>query len=392
MARQTPQRCARNRPRGLRVLLWAGAVFALGQLVGGLVLDQWGSRIRFPQVEWVFERLRELPRPPDVVCLGSSRFQAAIRTDGVGSMPPGGDGRAPCVFNAAVGAGDAVVAERILDRMLAEGQRPALVVLEVCPENLARRSYWLDQHVMRMLTWWDMPEYFFAACFSRQPLRLVSARLLPLYLHRYQLRKQAAAALLGEWALPDPAAEAARAAEEFLGPTRGTGGLPSAAPGLPAVPPRDAHLLWGLLDLQSWLGEYEVGGVVPRALERVLARCRDEGIAVLLLAPPLSGPHQALYTPAIEEAFQGYLASLAQRYGCRFADCRNQIPDDYFRNHDHLNEEGATYFSGLLAEDVLLPLWHEVRPQERADETGEPGALAPEGTTTSPRTSAPSGG
>ncbi len=360
MARQSPRRGDRSRPRGLRVLLWAGALFALGQLVGGLVLDHCGARIRFPQVEWTFKRLHELPQPPDIICLGSSRFQAAIRADALGSLPPGGDGRQPCVFNAAVGAGDAVVVERILGRLLAEGRRPKLLVIEVCPENLARRSYWIDQHVMRMLTWWDMPEYFFAACFSRQPMRLVSARLLPLYLHRYQLRKQAAAALLGDWVVPDAAAEAARAEEELLGPISAAG-LARAAPGLPRVPPKDIRLVWGLPELKDWLNDYEVDGVMPRALERVLARCRGEGIAVLLLAPPLCGPHRALYTPAVEEAFQSYLTSLTRDYSCDFADCRALIPDGYFRNHDHLDEEGAIYFSGLLAEDVLLPLYPDLR-------------------------------
>jgi bifunctional non-homologous end joining protein LigD len=37
--------------------------------------------------------------------------------------------------------------------------RPDLLVVEVMPENLARNNPWLSEHVIRQLTWSDLPAY-----------------------------------------------------------------------------------------------------------------------------------------------------------------------------------------------------------------------------------------
>src|SRR5262245_4078154 len=185
-----------GRRHGLRVLLWAAAFFAAAQLIGGLVLDHCWPWPRFPQAGQVFARLDALPRTPEIVFIGSSRFEGAVRPEVLDPLLRRYTRQAPRSFNAAVGAGDAVFAEWVLGRMLRAGRRPALLVLEVSPESLNRRQSWLEQHVLRQFTWAEVVRWLPDVCRSTHPLRLLSSRLLPLYVHRYQIRKQAGAAAL----------------------------------------------------------------------------------------------------------------------------------------------------------------------------------------------------
>ena len=53
-------------------------------------------------------------------------------------------------------------------------------------------------------------------------------------------------------------------------------------------------------DVRSYLRDYQVGGGTVAALERLLARCRADRLAVLLLAPPVASAHRACYSAAIE--------------------------------------------------------------------------------------------
>jgi hypothetical protein len=116
----------------------------------------------------------------------------------------------------------------------------------------------------------------------------------------------------------------------------------------------------GVSDVAGWLRDYEVAGVTVRALGRVLRRCREEGIAVLLVAPPLSRPHRTLYTPAVEAAFRACIDKLTRRYGCRFVDYRDRLPEHGFADHHHVNGAGGEYFSRVLAREVLIPAWRDL--------------------------------
>jgi hypothetical protein len=339
------------------VLLWTAAVFAVIQLVGGLLLDYCWPHIRSPQAGALFARLDRLPRTPEIVCLGSSRFQLGIKESVLNPLLHHFTHSSPQVLNLAIGCGDAVVADWMLERMLRQGHRPALLVVEITPENLAARNKWLEYHVLRYLTWTDLPRCFLDTCRYTHPMRFLGSRLLPLHFHRYQLRKQireAALALLPE----ERASEAAPGEQAGSAPEENEGGLP-AVPSLPADDLTDRPAL-AVQDVADWLWNYRLGGTAPRALERLLDRCRDEGIAVLLAAPPLSRPHRMLYSPAIEGAFQAYLQALSKKYGCRFVDYRARVPDQCFTDHHHMNAVGGAYFSRLLAREVLIPEWREL--------------------------------
>src|SRR5262249_47939806 len=52
------------------------------------------------------------------------------------------------------------------------------------------------------------------------------------------------------------------------------------------------------------LRDYQPGGNTVAALERLLSRCREDGVEVILYTPPLASTHRACYTPEIEQRFQ----------------------------------------------------------------------------------------
>jgi hypothetical protein len=353
------RRSRARQQRNLHALVWAGAVFAVVQLVGGLLLDYCWPTVRFPQAGCVLAILGQMPQTPDIVCLGSSRFGCGVREDVLNPLLAQYTQPPPRLLNASVGAGDPIVVEWMLQRMLHAGRRPTLLVVEITPENLACRNKWLELQLIRQLTWTDLPAYLPDACRYAHPMRLLSSRLLPLYHHRYQIRKQtrdAALALLsGERGHAFAAAPAGGSSQPLTARMHGTPDLPP----VPVVPAGDptAKPAAGVEDVQDWLRNYRLAGLTSQALERVLARCRAERIAVLLVAPPVSGPHRSFYSAGVEEAFQRYIAALTRTYGCRFADYRNRVPDTCFFDHHHLGAQGSDYFSRLLAREVLIPTW-----------------------------------
>jgi hypothetical protein len=109
--------------------------------------------------------------------------------------------------------------------------------------------------------------------------------------------------------------------------------------------------------LRKWLKDYRIGGSTDQACERIVRRCRQRNIAVVLIAPPLSSDHRQCYTPQIEAAFLDRLRGLAERYACRFVDYRDRMPDTMFLDNHHLHLEGAQELSRQLVEEVLAPAW-----------------------------------
>ncbi|MCI0457298.1 MAG: hypothetical protein L0Z62_10000 [Gemmataceae bacterium] len=350
----TPTRSSRRRAayrrRGLHVVLWTGGLFVAAQLLGGLLLDHVWPQVRFPQAGKVWTRLDHLPRPPEIVILGSSRMQGGVSTAVLGPLLREFDPE-PRAFNAGVGAGDALVADWLLARMLREGRCPRLVVMEVSPETVASYNRWLEQHVIRHLTWTDLCALFPEVRRSTHPMRLLSSRLMPLYMHRHHLRRYLAESALAALTGSSEPQESDDADESGADPADDAVALRTGV--------GEALHTAGLDEFERWLRNYRVGGGATEALERLLGRCREQGIAVVLVAPPMSVAHRRLYTPEIDGAFRGYVEALARAHGFRFHDFRDWLPDHLFRDHHHTNVRGSAIFTRLLAREALIPAWRE---------------------------------
>jgi hypothetical protein len=347
--------------RARSALLWAGAWFMFAQFLGGLVLDYVWTSVRFPSADRHMAALEQMPASPDIIFFGSSRFEAGIHLAEIqrtlqAELPGTCQ---PRVFNAAVPAGDPICGDYLLKQMLSRGVRPALAIIEVSPETLSTYNEWLAYHIRRQLCWNDVPAYFLDICRSRLIGKLVMARVLPLHVHRRQLRQDLVERLnhrliepppLEHWQAAGSTATASDANPTWAGVLHHFGDVPSAEQ-------RENTQRW-IGQPYRWLGHFQIGGTATAALERMLERCREHGIRPILVGVPVTQPHRAAYTPPIEAAFQMYVHAIVQRFGCSFVDYRAQVPDAFFSdNHHLLPDEGGLYFSHRLACEVLAPAW-----------------------------------
>jgi hypothetical protein len=345
-------------------VLWTVVSFFTAQFIAGLALDHWILSVRFPTAGHLFTQLQSWPRPPDIVCFGSSRFAGDIQPEVLNVLLGKSLARPPRVFNAAVAAGDVLVADWLLERMLRQGYRPAVVVVEVCPENLARNCAWLEGQALRQMTWRDLGAHFpDVLAYSHKPMLLVGARVVPMYQFRLQICRYLED-LVTSWSggqpdppvgvcvnsPPPPEATFTQVAPAVLD-------LACLAAAADPIPP-DLPARWEpSLELIRWLNNYQVGGVMPQALERLLGRCRAHGIAVVLIGAPVSTVHRNAYTPQITAAYRSYLRALERSYGCHFYDYQDRVPDGFFVDHHHVSPRGGEFFSRLLAREVLIPAW-----------------------------------
>jgi hypothetical protein len=359
---------ARNRggkaSRGRRILLWTAGLFLLGQAAAGVVADRFLWKERSPMLFQHLARVQALPQPPGVVCLGSSRLGCALDDEAATRtlQQEAGDG-APRVYNASLPAGDYLASEVTLHELLCRGWKPRSLVLEICPELVNARNEWIKFYISRGLTWKDVPAFLVEATRTDNLGRLLHARLLPVSFYRdaYQTRLAGLArrAVQDALATREPAGQAPVPPIDWLGILR---------QGLANPNVRTGDLTQtGLHAARRGLRDFHPGGNSVAALERLLGVCRAEGIAVVLLAPPMTAARRDLYTPAIEASFRTFLEGVIQTYGCRFVDCRDWLPDaDFFDDH-HATPEGCSRFSRRLCEQVLAPMWR----------TGQPGCTAP---------------
>jgi len=334
--------------RGRAALLGGAALFAALQLVGGLLLDRYGLPVRFPSATRV---LGEVPPGSglDIAVLGSSRFQD-IRGGEVEAVlrhehPEAGRVTA---HNFAVPFGDPIAQDYVLERLLERGVRPRLAVVEVSPEFLNRYNRGYSMHIHRQLTWTDLPGSLVDVCRAEQEMRLLSSRVVPLYVHRRELLRVTLEAAEG-W-LQRPAHAAAADTDE---PRLGEEVVPGREPPLPPETCREWEA--GLPDLAKRLAHYRAGGTTAAALDRLLDRCRDNGIDVILVGAPNTSYFRRFFTPEIEAEYRAYIDRLTRTYGCPYFDYADQVPDHLFKDPVHLNAAGSVYFSRRLAREVLWP-------------------------------------
>src|SRR5258707_259322 len=139
----------RNKRRGKTVLLWAVVLYGVAQLGINLMLDCRWPHLRSVYLTNICGLMTRLTSAPDVLILGTSRFGMAVSASEVETNLRSLTGeRVLTVFNASVAAGDYVTADFIMRGFIKQGKCPSVVVIEVCPEMVARRNHWLGEHVL----------------------------------------------------------------------------------------------------------------------------------------------------------------------------------------------------------------------------------------------------
>src|SRR5262245_33729847 len=120
----------RSQARGRRATWWGLAIFFAVQLGVGAALDYVWPDLRFDRLPRLWTALHHLERPPDVLCLGSSRMGTTFRQQLVQTelREETGDCQVT-TFNATVPGSDLMTAKSVLLHILRDGIHPRVVVL-----------------------------------------------------------------------------------------------------------------------------------------------------------------------------------------------------------------------------------------------------------------------
>lgn len=333
------RRRTRQQQKGAE-LAWFIAGFLSIQLTLGIGVDQFWPAIRDPEVEQQLRGLwqhRELaPTRPLVVALGSSRTKFGFRADRL-NQTAGKSG--PLVYNLAIPASGPLFQQIVLRRLLAEGLRPQLAFIEVTPLFLSRRcgtpleEHWLDTSRL------DANEVLSVCPYYHQLYKLLcpwmAARLLPLYHHHAKLRDslrldRPADAIPGNGRTPPP--------ENF-------GWQAVHKPARPATAPPECDRAFE---------DNNLGARPARALRDLLANCRREGIAVVLVITPESSAFRNSYCAAYRD-IDAYLGRLAVEFGVPLYDARTWVDDEGFADGHHLCVQGADQFTERFEREVFRP-------------------------------------
>lgn len=340
--------------RARRILATAAVLVVVAQLAVGLLLDAAPPAVRFFAGARVVNGARAAGAQ-HVLLFGSSRF-LGLDVDEVATAAASGGGHAPRVLSGAVAGGDPVAFDWMLARILATGARPALVAVELSPETLARPAPWITDHVIRFFGWREVAATLPEIVQGRRATRALAARFAPIAFYRRELLRWMVGRPPPYLRVPRPRRVARPAAPMAMR------AMPAiervAAPESTPAPKRpDRKTLAGARQTGRWLRHYRIDGIETRSLERLLARCREHDIPVVLIGVPVSHWVRELYTPEVERVFAAYVAELGRRYDVELVDFRARMPDADFGDHHHLNAHGATEFAAILGREALAPRW-----------------------------------
>jgi hypothetical protein len=360
----------RLRQRSRAVLVWGFGLYAAAQLALVLALVFWHPTWTESWQAHKWEQLRQLtarePDRPLVVMLGSSRTDGefdAARFDGL----PGPGGKPILAYNFGMPMAGPLRERLYLEEMLAAGIRPRAVLIEFVPILLNRRragmiseedwtlAPWLSLSEVRSLWhYWSHP--------GRKGRDWLEARLAPWYAFRKDLIQSACT----EWF---PAAEDGR-----LLPAWHWKRWPHDARGF-SIPrlfsPEELTPCWvGACErYMPSLKHLEPGPLPVQALRDLLARCRREQIATVLIFMPESGMFRSWYRPGGLDEARHLFGELSREYGALAIDASEWISDWDFGDGHHLQGEGTQVFTDWLIA-ALRPFLAGLR------EEGRPAATA----------------
>jgi hypothetical protein len=307
---------------------------------------EYGQRIKFLRAH-----LREEPNRPLLVVVGGSRTAIGVAPDAI----PGSSPDSPLLFNCGLDGADPLLELLCLRRLLADGIRPAWVVIEVMPPLLN-----LDQgmtelrwgNVRTRLEWRDLPLVW---RYSREPwdfhLTWLQEQICPWHTHRRALLKTYARSWLSS--------------ELRLGDDRDFRGCFGWRPH--PLEPRSPEEAMSFLNLTRIaftepLAAFAIQETADRALHEVLSLCRDEQLPVALLLMPESSAFRSWYLPTTHERLDTYLARLSRDYSAPIWDTRSWIGDEGFIDGNHLSVTGAAQFTQLFHRRIIVPLMEGKSP------------------------------
>ncbi len=351
-------------------LLWLLIGFALCQVVLAVVIDGWLGEVRDPEYASKLLRLKALvvadPQRPLVLMLGSSRTAYGVAAS---SLSASGQEPGPAVFNFGLMGGGPLLETVTFRRLLAAGIRPHMVYLEIMPALMVESGGRLLEEKMLDGARLSAREVLRLRRHYHEPRRLVSSwfmgRLLPCYRHQAEVREG-----LGL----DPPNLGKSPNDPSLIDSHGW----RARTDIITEDYRKQSTEIALSQYDEPCASTNIAREPVRALERLLAFCRREGIPVGLVLMPEGTEFRALYTPEARAACAAMLDRLQQRWGVQVVDARTWVDDRGFWDTHHMLAVGARQFSERFGREALQPALAK-GGRRKAEGGGKAGSLCSEG-------------
>ncbi len=256
-------------------------------------------------------------------------------------------GRPAAAFNFGTPASGPITHLLHLRRLLEDGHRPALVLLEIHAPTFAAlpdgpfEARFADG---TLLTWHELDwlaGYGFPVERLREKRRTVA--VAPWYGLRFQLMGR-----ISPTTLPF-----------HLRHDWGRGADPNGWNPVFVEEVDDEQYAFGLAragrEYLGILSNMKLGDAPVRAVRDLLALCRERGIPVVLVRMPEASGFRAFYPRPVSARIERFLNELAAESGCRVADCREWMPDRAFVDGHHLLRSGASAFTERLTREVIEP-------------------------------------
>jgi hypothetical protein len=344
---QKSARRSRLSGRGRACIAWGLLAFVAIQLSLASAIELWRPELRDPIYGNKLQQLRSRiaaasGESPLVVMLGSSRavhgFDAATVEQRLRSRLEA----APTVYNFGIPGAGPVTELVCLQRLLAEGIRPDLVLVEVLPPMLAGQTLSFDQTQFPANRLWlrEIPlvERYTQDAFPEQQLHFDWWRgwWAPAFTHRFPIM--------------------CKLCPSFV-PHEGNGHLFAtfdeqgwnAMPDQVRTPQRiEKGLKTARREYEELLAQFQLGGGSCRALEELLTVCKQEQIAAALVVMPEGDAFQSLYPAQTWRQIENYLQELSAQFSAPLINGREWAPEEQFLDSHHLLTSGARTFSERL--------------------------------------------
>lgn len=330
-------RSLRRSARWRAVLTWGLLWIAAAQAAAVMFLEWRHPEFLDPKYGCRMLALRSLrdqhKDKPLLLALGSSRAEQGFRP----SLLENG----PLFYNLARGGSSPLLYLLTLRRLLADGIRPDVLLVEIFPPALVEDE---DSAVIYKPTLRDLPLLRRYPIGGRTWAFWLQDRLLLWYKYRSGFLAWAAP----QW-LPPQARWGANLWDYQGGEWRVIGD--SVSPQERRQLTVDAHRRYA-----HSLQHFRIAADADGALRELLDICRTQRIAVLLFLMPEAREFRAWYPHAAQLRLAEYLGALRQEHGVPLIDARCWIEDGDFSDGHHLLSRGAAAFTRRFAGEVLSAL------------------------------------
>lgn len=330
-------------------LAWGLGFFVLVQAGLSVAIETRLAIFRDPDFATKMARLKKrtremAPKPVNVVMFGSSRTAFALRGQAIEPALAQELGKPTVIFNFGICGYGPLAQLLTFKRVVKEGVRPDLVLIEVLPAILTdeRRNPEIQRTPVDRLWWHEialMERYGAPGPEWKQEWWLDS--LFPCYGHRFAIVSR----LRPGWLSWKERHDFFRGIDDsgWVNPP-----IQTTTPELRRKAIDHAHKEYCFC-----LEDFHLGGPAAGALREILEFGKKEQIKVAFVLMPEGTEFRSWYTPQVWSQIKTYLDQLRAEFGVEIINAREWVADDDFSDSHHLFPSGALVFSHRLAHEVL---------------------------------------